>query len=233
MNKYLFLLTILIFFVACDTSSTTSAPPATPEPVEKPVSEPAPAPPADSERVFAVNDLNGDGMEDHLEILTTSEDNDGLGFKRQLIVYSGEGADRDAWYTAEDVILSTEHGGMMGDPLQGADIENGTIVVRHEGGSRQKWTYTHRFRWQKEDFQLIGATVVFGAPCEYFVDFDYNLSTGKATWEKTTEDCDSTEETPVDKLNFKEVLAQPRSMDGFYPGDNAIAIPGKEASVYY
>jgi hypothetical protein len=179
------------------------------------------------------NDLNGDGQTDYLKVITTTEDNDGLGFKRQLVVYSGEGADLDAWYTADDVILSTEHGGMMGDPLAGVEIENGIIVVNHFGGSRQKWNYTHRFRWQNNDFQLIGTTITYGAPCDYFDELDYNLSTGKAMYVRETEDCDDEDSEIVTQLiNFERKIAPP-SMNGFLTGENEIAITGSEETMYY
>ncbi len=234
MKKHLSFLLLIAVFTACESRSITTAPedaeveavePSAPE-VAAPTVAPAPPP------VKVKDDLNGDGVADFLEVLTTTDDDDGLGFKRRLIVYSGEGADRDAWYTADAIILSTGHGGMVGDPLEGVSIENGAIVIDHFGGSRQKWNYTHRFRWQNGDFQLIGATVVFGAPCEYFVDFDYNLSTGNAIWKKTVEDCETKKDPAVDLVEFKKKGGLV-SMDGFYPGDNPIEIPGREGTVYY
>jgi hypothetical protein len=177
-------------------------------------------------------DLNGDGEADRLEVVTTKEDNDGLGFKRQLVVYSGAGADLDAWYTAEDVVLSTKHGGMMGDPLEDVSIENGTIVVRHFGGSRQKWHYVHRFRWQNNDFQLIGATIDSNDPCTEYTQLDYNLSTGNADYSTTPQDCETGKEGDTAILSFRQ-KQPPLSMNGFTTGEHRLQGPGMETAVYY
>lgn len=180
------------------------------------------------------NDLNGDGEPDRLEVVTTAEENDGLGFKRHLIVYSGEGADLDAWYTAEDVILSTEHGGMMGDPLESAEIENGIIVIKHFGGSRSKWHYTHRFRWQKGDFQLIGTTVVLDDPCTKSTTFDYNLSTGIADYATTTQECSGDEVKDLETItvNFRADFPA-QSMNGFKTGDNELTSKQMSEPIYF
>ncbi|MGK0333305.1 MAG: hypothetical protein ACI974_000121 [Paraglaciecola sp.] len=180
------------------------------------------------------NDLNGDGEEDRLEVAITKEENDGLGFKRQLVVYSGEGADLDAWYTAEEVILSTEHGGMMGDPLESVEIENGTIAIKHFGGSREKWDYVHRFRWQNGDFELIGTTTKSYDSCTEFAKFDYNLSTGQAEYSITPQDCSSGEikEGVTVVLNFKKKMA-PLTMNGFKTGEHELNAPEIKETVYF
>lgn len=195
---------------------------------------PAPATEAPETKGKAPNDLNGDGETDRLKVVTTKEDNDGLGFKRRLVVYSGEGADLDAWYTAEEVILSTEHGGMMGDPLESVEIENGTIVIKHFGGSRTKWHYTHRFRWQNGDFQLIGTTIEYNDNCALYSQLDYNLSTGKAVYSTTPQDCsgDELKRGNTSTLNFSKKTPLP-SMDGFATGEHEIKVPEMEDAVYF
>jgi len=148
------------------------------------------------------------------------------------VVYTGEGADIDAWYTAEDVILSTEHGGTMGDPLKGVSIENGTIVVRHFGGSRQKWSYVHRFRWQNDDFQLIGATVESNDPCTQLAVLDYNLSTGSVNYSTTPQNCETGEKGNMAVLSFQKKQPQ-LSMNGFTTGEYSLQGPGMAEPVYY
>ncbi|TXF89436.1 hypothetical protein FUA23_10745 [Neolewinella aurantiaca] len=180
------------------------------------------------------DDLNGDGERDRLDVITTKEENDGLGFKRQLVVYSGEGADLDAWYTAGEVILSTRHGGMMGDPLESVKIENGTIVVRHFGGSRAKWHNTHRFRWQDGDFKLIGATIINDDACTEYTELDYNLSTGEAEYSVTPQDCTGDEIKKGVKLitTFRKKMPLP-SMDGFVSGTYELSAPELNKAVYF
>ena len=70
-------------------------------------------------------------------------------------------------YKAIGGVLPSEHGGMMGDPFEGLSIDRKCIVIHHFGGSRDKWKYTHRFRNQNRDWELVGSTIQFGAVCDY------------------------------------------------------------------
>jgi hypothetical protein len=214
------------------TSTSTSAPAET-----TPASESSPSPTTSPEAPVSLSgDFNGDGAPDFLEIRMTSREDRDLGKERDLVVYSGADKTRKDWYTAKGVLLPTEGGGVMGDPLEDVSILGNTIVIKHFGGSRQKWNYTHRFRWQNGDFQLIGVTVHTGAPCEYFVDLDYNLSTGNAEWAKATEDCSQSEDDPaVSEMiySFVEKPKVPTSMNGFLTGEHELKIPNMNESVYF
>ncbi|WP_020566885.1 hypothetical protein [Neolewinella persica] len=215
---------------ACDPKPPSEQPKAPEEPTA-PTTSTSP-----EEPVLLSADFNSDGVPDFLEIRMTDREDRGLGKERDLVVYSGTGNTRKNWYTARSVLLPTENGGMMGDPLEGVDIEGNTIVIDHFGGSRQKWAYTHRFRWQNGDFQLIGATVHAGAPCDYFEDLDYNLSTGDAEWVKTTEDCSESEDDPVITEvthSFNEKPKVRASMNGFLTGEHELKIPKAGESVYF
>ena len=111
-------------------------------------------------------------------------------------------------------------------------IERNCIVIHHFGGSRQKWNYTHRFRYQSGDFQLIGATVRFGSPCDYFFTFDYNLSNGKINYKKETEDCKNGK-SKIEKDEMIRKLETLPTMNGFYPGNTELKFPQSETTIYY
>ena len=180
------------------------------------------------------NDLNGDGDIDRLEVVTTKEENDGLGFKRQLVVYTGEGADLDAWYTADDVLLSTKHGGTMGDPLESVEINNGTIVIKHAGGSRTKWRYVHRFRWIADDFQLVGTTIENDDPCAKYTVLEYDLTSNAATYATTERACEGEEARDLETItvNFDASVYLP-SMQGFKTGENELDAKGMSKPIYF
>jgi hypothetical protein len=230
---------LLVTLFSCDPKSSPEAPTVLETPAVSPtptVPEPSEPTAFPEEPVLLSADFNGDGAADFLEIRMTGREDRDLGKERDLVVYSGAGNTRKNWYVAKSVLLSTESGGMMGDPLEGVDIVGNTILIKHFGGSRQKWTYTHRFRWQNGDFQLIGVTVNTGAPCDYFEDFDYNLSTGDAEWVKTTEDCSESEEDRVITEvthSFNEKPTVRVSMNGFRTGEYALKIPNMDESVYF
>jgi len=161
-------------------------------------------------------DLNGDGEPDRLDVVTTTEENDGLGFKRQLVVYTGEGADLDAWYTAD------------------ATIEDGTIVIKHFGGSRAKWNYTHRFRWQGDDFVLIGTTIENDDPCTRYTKLDYNLSTNLAAYSTTSRECkgDKALDLETVTVNFSATVF-PQPMNGFKTGENELKADGMTEAIFF
>ena len=176
-------------------------------------------------------DLDKDGIYEKVIVYDTEKEID-LGTERQIYIYKRKKNNWELWKKAIGAILPSEHGGMMGDPFEGISIERNCIVINHFGGSRQKWNYTHRFRFQSGEFQLIGATVNFGSPCDYFESLDYNLSNGKIKYEKEIENC----EKETSKIKKKEMIRKLESlptMNGFYPGDNEIKFPNSEITMYY
>ena len=157
-----------------------------------------------------------------------------IGFAQSLVIYKREGENWILWHQSTNPILSSDHGGMMGNPYEGISIKNKTIIVNHFGGSRQKWNYTHRYRFQNNNWYLIGASVNFGAPCDYFQSLDYNLSTGDAIFDYSSEDCDKTNTVKTrswkEKINKKTALPL---MDEFQVGENKIELKSKKTEMFY
>lgn len=157
-----------------------------------------------------------------------------IGFAQSLVIYKREGENWILWHQSTNPILSSDHGGMMGNPYEGISIKNKTIIVNHFGGSRQKWNYTHRYRFQNNNWYLIGASVNFGAPCDYFQSLDYNLSTGDAIFDYSSEDCDKTNTVKTrswkEKINKKITLPL---MDEFQVGENKIELKSKKTEMFY
>ena len=74
----------------------------------------------------------------------------------------------------------------MGDPFEGIEIKNGILIINHWGGSSWKWSLSDKYRFQNNQFQLIGHTSNCGKPCEYWMNCDFNISTGKVIIKKET-----------------------------------------------
>jgi len=55
-------------------------------------------------------------------------------------------------------VLTHGDGGLLGDPFQKISIQRGTLVIDHEGGSRDRWAYTDRYRYQTRTWVQIGRT---------------------------------------------------------------------------
>ena len=128
-------------------------------------------------------------------------------------------------HLAKGAVLPDAHGGIMGDPFGELSVENEAIVLRQQGGSRYKWAYVHRFRYQVDQWQLIGATIESGAPCDMWENFDYNLSTGKVLYKMDQENCENDSITRIEIQNtFFHKLENLPEMNGFYPGDNEVSL---------
>ncbi len=182
----------------------------------------------------ATGDLNKDGTDERVVVYNTSREGD-LGTERELHVYQNKNSKWVLWQKAAGVVLSSQHGGMMGDPFEQVSVENGSIVISQSGGSRDRWSYTHRFRYQNGGWQLIGATVSFGVPCMEWENFDYNLSTGDIMYAKEKENCDEETENVATIITEKEYTRKPKSlpkMDGFQPGENEVTLE-KGVTFYY
>lgn len=185
----------------------------------------------------ATGDLDKDGRPETVIVYDSQrESKDEMGTERELHIFKMKDGKWELWHKSLGAVMPSQSGGMMGDPFQQVTIENGCIVLHHFGGSREKWTNMHRFRFQDDDWKLIGATVNFGAPCEYWTNFDYNLSTGKIVYEKKTEDCSESAEKPkTTKISksFTHKLKLLPGMDEFKPGENEVKLPGLEDTFYF
>lgn len=184
----------------------------------------------------AKGDLDKDNQEEMVIVYDTKKETE-LGTERQLHIFKKEGGGWKLWHQSVGAVLPSEHGGMMGDPFEGISIERGSIVVSHFGGSKDKWSYTHRYRYQNGAWQLIGATINYGAVCETWKNYDYNLVTGKIEAKIETESCDDEgrpkDSTQTEQFTFVSKPAKPVLMDGFYPGDNEVKIRDGADSFYY
>ena len=80
----------------------------------------------------------------------------------------------------ESIMLSNE-GGVFGDPWAGLTIERSTLLVQFYGGSSSRWGYDYRWRFQNNDWFLIGATYTSSSTHDNsFEKYDFNLVTGAA-----------------------------------------------------
>ncbi|UCA10239.1 hypothetical protein LA364_16455 [Aeromonas enteropelogenes] len=183
----------------------------------------------------AMGDLDKDGIDEKVIVLDTGLDGE-IGTQRTLLIYKKKQDKWALWHSSQGPILDSAHGGMMGDPFISVEIQRGAIVIDHFGGSRQKWSYTHRYRFNNKAWYLIGATINYGAPCEGFFNFDFNVMTGKAIYKTYQDGCIDEEVASNFKTEQKEIsvpVTKPIDMDGFYPGSNKLDIKKIGKEIYY
>lgn len=97
-------------------------------------------------------ELNGDGIEYQLLVIDQPTP-EGLvpgqhGPNRVLLLLRGDG--RGRWQLAarnDKLVPCSTRGGLAGDPFAYAMVEKGTFSVITNGGSRERWSSTYRFRY--------------------------------------------------------------------------------------
>ena len=162
---------------------------------------------------IAQGDLDKDGQKETAVAYDTYEGE--YESIRCIIIFKEEENGWRIWSRSNTAILEAGSGGVMGNGFDAMEITNGVLDVTHWGGSREKWTYSHKFRYQEGDFYCIGATIGSYEPCVYWDEFDYNLSTGKAYFTVSDDDCENEESSsesktkimfdPIDLPRFSEM----------------------------
>lgn len=150
----------------------------------------------------ASGDLDKDGIPELAVAYNTRKaaDHDD-NIPRELIIYKKIKGQWTVWKRSSQALGGSKEGGMMGDPYGDMSIEKGILSIFHEGGSSWKWARTDKYRYQDGAFYLIGYVENYGKPCEYFLDIEFNLSTGKLIIKKEYEDCESDEQSVQKKEN--------------------------------
>lgn len=94
------------------------------------------------------------------------------------------------WRKSQNAILKKGDNGVMGEPFDGVEVKNGVLMLIFSGGNNWHWAHTDKYRFQDNEFQLIGHTNSYGKPCEYWSTFDFNISTGKINYKREYEACE-------------------------------------------
>lgn len=183
-------------------------------------------------------DLNKDGK-DELIVVFENETETEWGPERELCIYQLTNNEWELWHKSKGAIMLKEEGGMMGDPFMAISVEKGCIVTEHFGGSRSKWEYTHRFRYQNDNWELIGVTAQYGTVCEEWQKYDYNLSTGKVKVLITDEACPEVEDAAetvdqtIDEYSFDHKMDALPSLGDFKIAVNSVYLPEDKGGAFY
>lgn len=153
-----------------------------------------------------IGDLNKDGVDDLVVVYQQNEAEDEMDNKsRRLITYQKKGGNWVKWSESTTAIMGTQEGGMMGDPFANIEIKNGILIISHYGGSGWKWGIEDKYRYQNNDFYLIGYTSTYGQVGNEWTSVDFNLSTGQINYEKTTNEGSSNEKTIKETFTKKGI----------------------------
>ena len=136
-----------------------------------------------------MGDLDRDGIAEKVIVYNTTDTTED-GIVREIRVLKRSGTKWNLWKKSRNAVLKSREGGMMGNPFEGIEITNGILIISFSGGSSWKWFYADKYRFQHNEFELIGHSNTYGKLCEYWTNLDFNLSTGKIVYKKEFEDCE-------------------------------------------
>ncbi|MBB4805865.1 hypothetical protein HNP38_001137 [Chryseobacterium defluvii] len=144
--------------------------------------------PKGSEVIETVDgDLDGDKIPEKVIVYNTKDTTD-MGNIREIQILKKANGKWTLLEKSRNAVLESKGGGMMGDPYGETSIEKGVLIIHQSGGSSWKWGYTDKYRFQNGHFELIGYSSTYGRPGDYWIDVDFNLSTGKLIYKKEVED---------------------------------------------
>jgi hypothetical protein len=134
------------------------------------------------ELVEAVGDLNKDGISDIVTVIEETSKTVEAPSRALIIAFGHKNKTYSLSIKAEKAILKSDEGGVWGDPFESVSIDRGSVLISFYGGSNDRWYYLYRFRFQDNDWFLIGATLgnyFTGTTTQDNADEeDYNLLTG-------------------------------------------------------
>lgn len=151
----------------------------------------------------AFGDLDRDGVDELVVAYNTKSDEKEIeaGIPRELIIYKKEKSKWTVWQKSMQALYGSRDGGMMGDPFAGISIEKGVLKIFQDGGSSWKWSLTDKYRFDGKTFKLIGYVNIYGKPCEYWEEVDFNLVTGKLIVKKEFENCETADQEVYKREN--------------------------------
>ncbi|WP_287130918.1 hypothetical protein [Candidatus Cyanaurora vandensis] len=132
----------------------------------------------------ATGDLNRDQIPDVALVLKSPQERDDVpeswDSPRFLVLALGTGRAFTLAVMTSEPLLRRSEGGIFGAPFEEVAIVRGALILKHYGGSRNRWSYTDRYRYQAGGWFQIGRTE--SEMDTFDLDFaherDLNLNTG-------------------------------------------------------
>jgi hypothetical protein len=137
-------------------------------------------------------DLNADGRPDAAFVISNGANLNDPNVVKHVLVLALRGSDGKLHVSVvnDAAVLDGDEGGVFGDPFQGLSIARGVVEIQHYGGSRDRWSFTHKYRFQNGQWELIGLQLgnTDTLDLEHYDDQDINLSTGLVNAKKRGRD---------------------------------------------
>jgi hypothetical protein len=179
----------------------------------------------------ADGDLDGDQIPEKVIVYNTKDTTD-IGNIREIQILKKVNGKWSVLEKSRNAVLESKGGGMMGDPYGDMKIEKGILMISQSGGSSWKWGYTDKYRFQNGRFELIGYSSSYGRPGDYWVDVDFNLSTGELVYEKDVEDTTNPDNGKSQKEKYIKKGLKINLQNRNLKDQRKIVLPKTKAEIY-
>jgi len=189
----------------------------------------------------AKGDLDKDGIDETVIIFNTPKkikNNSVENYIREFFILKNIFGKQKIWKQNSTILLPLGYGFYYeSDPDPSIQIKNGCLIISQQfnSNSRRTQKYKDTFRFQDNDFYLIGALTTFTSNCEFSTSHEINFSTGKAIANEEFENCYE-ENAPTEKDFHKEFIHKLKTlikMNNFVPGDFTFKIPNSNKYFNY
>lgn len=187
-------------------------------------------------------DLDKDGKDETVIVYNSDKMNNedfNRGFQRQIFILKNNKGKLKIWKKNSTAILGSKTGfAPEYNTLPEVIIKNGAIIISqsYNTNSRHTYTYKHTYRFQNDDFYLIGSIVKFDDTCQFNRFSEINFSTGKVIVDNQYYPCFEDDKEPLEKdfhKEFKYKWKTPIKMDNFTPGETVIKISNSDQYFIY
>ncbi|MCT4296229.1 hypothetical protein HZP23_00310 [Elizabethkingia anophelis] len=156
-------------------------------------------------------DLDKDGRDEKVIVCNLNQTKDPKkNYKRVLYILKKDNNNQDQLFKKNTNILwgSKECGFCFeenSDPLVDISIKNNTLIIEYEthNNSRRTENYKQIFRYQNNDWYLIGSKYRYWDTCDFDYTYDINFSTQKINIAKDTGNCDDIEDSKKESSSFE------------------------------
>jgi hypothetical protein len=183
-------------------------------------------------------DLDKDGVDEIVIAYQTNDVDKDSFFMKELHIYKIKGKQLKLWKRNTTVLFSKRDSYEEEDNIPKLKVANNTLIIEQtfHGSSKADDYYKNIFRFQNDDWFLIGATTVTQYNCLWEDVYDINFSTGEVVvkWKNQccpdVNDCDENkaEKKSAFKYSFDKIL-----MNKFTPGETEAPIPKSKKKFIY
>ncbi|WP_293313714.1 hypothetical protein [Pedobacter sp. UBA5917] len=183
-------------------------------------------------------DLDKDGIEEVVYAFDTDKPDGKDGLKRILYICKQVDGKVKLWKSNNTILRSNKDCGFCVDAGVNLSIKikNSTLVTEQtfNHNSRHFSTWKNIYRYQNNDWFVIGSTMNDYDTCDFNYQYDINFSTRQVNVSYTYGDCDEGKKIPKDSYySFKYPFKTIHKMDGFAPGRYELKIPKSDRYFYY